>query len=111
MENLNATQKTELNALVKARTTAKRAVTVAAKNVNAAVLYSMENICSKVANLEDKFCSFIVTDQDFLSFCDEHSLAPEHRLVSKIEPVEYFSSVENDYKAALKAYKEYVSFN
>ena len=96
----------DLDTLKSARTTAKRAVTVAAKGLRNAVSLGMDSVPSLVTDLECKFLNFLDTSEEFKDFVSENNVPPDKTVVNNLSIDEYEADVLATYIFSISVYRE-----
>ncbi len=99
----------ELSQTRAARTTAKRAVTNAARRLEQAVELQLSTTPELVRTLETKFNNFNDLCDEFNSLAIDSRLSEDDRVVNGLSPEDYEAETLETFKRAIQAYKKSIS--
>lgn len=88
------------------RTSAKRAVTVAARRLKNGADLGMESVPELVSSLESSFLEFLDLCDEFDTSCDESQVPFSEREVGGLPPDEYRASQAELFKTTMKDYRQ-----
>ena len=91
------------------RTSAKRAVTVAANRLKTGCEYKMDSVDEMASKLDTAFCDFVEISTEYREMCTDEQASGDYLVVNGLDLDNYEQSVKVVYSEAISVYRSLVS--